>query len=56
MDKIKEFIKKHKTEIIYVGSGILIYNIGFNRGFKKAKEAISYVFDEAARTLPITKF
>ena len=55
MDEIKSFIKEHKKEIIFVGSGLVIYHVGFNRGFKTAKNAISHVFDEAARTLPIVR-
>lgn len=55
MDEIKDFIKEHKKEIIFVGSGLVIYHVGFNRGFKTAKNAISHVFDEAARTLPIVR-
>ena len=55
MDDIKDFIKEHKKEIIFVGSGLVIYHVGFNRGFKTAKNAISHVFDEAARTLPIVR-
>lgn len=53
MEDIKKFISDHKKEIIFVSSGLIIYHIGFNRGFKTAKNAISHVFDEAARTLPI---
>lgn len=53
MEEIKKFVSDHKKEIIFVGSGLIIYHIGFNRGFKTAKNAISHVFDEAARTLPI---
>lgn len=55
MEKFKEFVSEHKRELMCVASGVIIYHIGFNRGFKMAKNAITHVFDEAARTLPIAK-
>ena len=56
MDEVKVFVKNHKKELGLTVAGLIIYNMGFNRGFKAAKNAITHVFDEAARTLPITRF
>lgn len=53
MEKIKEFISENQKTIIFVASGALIYSLGFRKGFKSAKEGMSHVFEEAARTLPV---
>lgn len=56
MDEVKVFVKNHKKELGLALAAVMIYNMGFNRGFNSAKRAITHVFDEAARTLPITRF
>lgn len=53
MDEVRVFIKNHKKEILVVSAGIVIYRIGFNKGFNTAKNAMNYIFEEAARTIPI---
>ena len=53
MESVKKFIVEHKKELALATTGILIYRMGFNRGFNSAKNAISHVFNEASRTLPV---
>lgn len=56
METVKNFVKEHKKELSMAAAAIIIYRMGFNRGFNTAKSAITHVFDEAARTLPIARF
>ena len=53
METIKNFVKDHKKEILVVSSGVLIYSIGFKHGFRSAERGMTYIFEEAARTLPV---
>lgn len=55
MEKFGEFIKEHKNEIIFVSVVMLSYKLGFNKGFNTAKNAMSHVFNEASRTLPVAR-
>ena len=56
MDKVKEFINKHKTELIIGTSLIFAYKLGFKRGCNATEKAVNNLFREAARTMNITKF
>lgn len=56
MEKIKQFVEDHKKEIIVVSAGIIIYSLGFKKGFNSAKEGMNYIFDQAAKTLEVNKF
>lgn len=50
MDTIKEFVKEYKKQIIVVTILGITYTMGFNKGFKSAKEGMNYVFEQAARS------
>lgn len=51
MDKVKEFIKEHKTELMYASAAILIYSIGFRRGIKVSERAVTHLCNEAAKAV-----
>ena len=51
MNEIKEFIQKHKTEIL-IGTGIIfVYKVGFNMGCKASDRAVNNLVKEAARSM-----
>ena len=45
MEKAKEFISQHKKEIACVIGGFVIYKMGYNRGFRDYKHAVTNVFN-----------
>ncbi len=49
MDNVKEFISKHKTEIACVVGGIVIYKVGYSRGFRDYRSAVNSVFNAMKR-------
>ena len=43
MDKTKEFVKDHKKDIIFAACCIVIYKIGWRRGWKSYKNVVNSV-------------
>lgn len=55
MESIKKFINDYKKEIVVVGIGMVIYNMGFRKGYKSAEEAMYYLIKESAKALEVAK-
>ena len=53
MEDIKKFFKTYKKEIIVVTAGVMIYNLGFKKGFESAKEGMRYLIEESAKALEV---
>ena len=53
MEEIKSFINEHKTEIICVACGLIIFRIGFRFGYKSSAKAFNYALKECASALEI---
>ena len=47
MDKVKEFAKKHKNELLVI-TGVLV---GYRIGFKTSQRSIDKIFEAAAKSL-----
>lgn len=56
MDKIKEFIKTHRKELIIGGGLIFAYRLGFSRGCKATDRAVKNMIREAYQAVKITHF
>ena len=51
MDKFKDFVTKHKNELLIAGCGLIIYKCGYRTGFKASQKSIDKIFESAARSL-----
>ena len=56
MEEIKDFIIKHKTTIICVGCGLLIYRMGHRAGYKSSMKAMHEIIKECAQALEVHHF
>ena len=46
MEEVKEFLSKHKKEIALVVGGVVLYRIGYRRGYRTALGAIDHLIKE----------
>ena len=53
MEKVKDFVVKHKKELAFASAAIVIYSLGFNKGFKSAEKGMNYIFEQAAKSLEV---
>ena len=53
MEKVKDFVVKHKKELAFASAAIVIYSLGFNKGFKSAERGMNYIFEQAAKSLEV---
>ena len=56
MDKFKEFVKKHQKEICIGAWIIFAYQVGFRKGCRASNQAVTNLFENAAKTMNLTKF
>ena len=57
MEEIKKFVVDHKKELLLASAGIMLYSLGFNKGFKSAEKGMNYIFEQASKSLAeVTKF
>ena len=56
MEKVKEFVKKYKKQLLIGTGAVFIYGIGFKCGYNSALGGIDHFIDKTLNTLDIKKF